>query len=405
MAKPQILTVSQLNRYVKALLDENPLLEEIYLKGEISNLMDHFQSGHLYFTLKDHTAAIKAVMFRSYAALLPFRPENGMSVLLRGSVSLYERDGSFQFYATDMQPDGLGSLHLAYEQLKKQLLGEGLFDPGRKQPLPAYPQKICVVTSKDAAALQDVLHVLSRRYPLCTAVVVPVTVQGKEAAPSIVQALRYIDEHQTGDLIILCRGGGSLEDLWAFNEELVVRAVAACSIPIIAAIGHETDTTLAELAADLRAPTPSAAAEMAVPDCYELGQRILGTEQYLKMTADQTVANYKQRLTGVANQKVLTDPGFFLNINRQKLDSLIELLGNASINILFQKKSKLGHYAGLLNSLSPLAILGRGYSITQKNQVLVSHISQVKPGDQITTLVGDGLIQSEVTSVDEKENL
>ncbi|MBR6789350.1 MAG: exodeoxyribonuclease VII large subunit, partial [Oscillospiraceae bacterium] len=270
-----ILTVSQINQYLKQTLDEDVQLKSIFIRGEISNFTHHLKSGHFYFTLKDAKSAIKAVMFKWNASQLRFKPSNGMSVIIFGSVQFYERDGVCQIYCTDMQPDGIGALYTAYEQLKAKLEGEGLFDPSHKKQLPAFPKRIGVITAKTGAALQDVINILSRRYPLGELVLIPALVQGEQAPASICTALKQAENAEL-DLLIVGRGGGSIEDLWAFNDERVARTVYACPIPVISAVGHETDYTICDFVADLRAPTPSAAAELAVPDCSVLWDEILG---------------------------------------------------------------------------------------------------------------------------------
>lgn len=307
-----ILSVSQLNRYVKSLLDGDSLLKDLLLRGEISNFVCHQRSGHCYFTLKEGDCAVRAVMFSRYANDLLFEPENGMAVILRGAVSLYERDGSYQLYVYDMQPDGRGALQVAFEQLYRKLDRQGLFSQQNKQPIPTDARRIGVVTSASGAAFWDIVNVLSRRYPLATLVFCPAQVQGEAAAQSMVQALDVLEQQGNCDVIILGRGGGSMEDLWCFNDEQLVRRVARCTVPLISAVGHETDFTLCDYAADLRAPTPSAAAELAAPDLSDLpeqlqdyAQRILAAGERMLSFKTRQILEQSERLTRLSPQKRL----------------------------------------------------------------------------------------------------
>lgn len=276
------ITVSQLNRYIKAVLSADSNLKGICLKGEISNFTDHKKTGHFYFTLKDNSSSIRAIMFNGYASKVKFAPENGMNVVVSGNVQVFERDGTYQIYCETMEPDGVGALYLAFEQLKEKLAKEGLFAPEHKKPLPAMPMKIGVLTAKTGAALQDIINILSRRYPLATLVLVPTLVQGENAPKSIIHSLKLVQQYDDIDVLILGRGGGSIEDLWAFNDEEVAREIYRCTIPVISAVGHEIDYTIADFAADMRAPTPSAAAELVAPDCSVVLQQIEGTENLLQ---------------------------------------------------------------------------------------------------------------------------
>ena len=391
-----MLTVSQLNRYVKSLLEENPLLQEVYVKGEVSNFVRHFKSGHCYFTLKDRDAAVKCVMFKGNAQFLRFTPEDGLSVLVRGSISLYERDGSYQLYVTVMQPEGIGALALAYEQLKRRLAAEGLFDPDHKRPIPPFPQRIGVVTSLSGAALRDIVNVLSRRYPIGTLVVADAVVQGKEAAPSIVAAIQRMNRQRACDVLIVGRGGGSLEDLWAFNEEPVVRAVYESTIPVISAVGHEVDFALCDFAADLRAPTPSAAAELASPSVEQLKlQQIALKSALYRYTIDEMEAR-RQRLGLLLGEFSQVSPEKAVEQNRQQLENLVELAVERTGKKLDSAQRDLHKYAALLDSYSPLKVLARGYSITRKDGKVLRDPSEASPGDVLTTSLAGGELLSQV---------
>jgi exodeoxyribonuclease VII large subunit len=295
---PTVFSVTELNNYVKRILDNDENLKNVFVTGEISNFKNHY-SGHMYMTIKDEGGAIKAVMFSSYASRLKFVPENGMKVIIFGSVSLYNKDGSYQLYITDMQPDGVGALNLAYEQLKEKLQNEGLFSTEHKKPIPQFPEKIGVMTAPDGAAVRDIFSVLKRRYPVAEIVFCPVAVQGASAAPEIAKAIKLFNEQNAADVLIVGRGGGSLEDLWAFNEEIVARAIFQSQIPVISAVGHETDFTIADFVADLRAPTPSAAAELAVPDIFELKSDLLGLKQHLSVLMRNLVESEKEKVENI----------------------------------------------------------------------------------------------------------
>ena len=318
----KVITVGQLNRYVKSLLEGNPHLADVYISGEISNFTNHYKSGHLYLSLKDDQALVKAVMFRGAASRLKFTPENGMKVIVRARVSLYEKDGAYQIYIEEMQPDGVGALQLAYEQLKARLAAEGLFDESRKRPLPRYPSRIGVITSPTGAAVRDILNILGRRYPLAEVVMVPVLVQGDGAPPQLCRALQLLNERQAADVIIIGRGGGSIEELWAFNDERVARAVAGSRIPVISAVGHETDFTICDFAADLRAPTPSAAAELAVPDQNELQVRLLHLRQRAAAAAEHRLREDTQRLLHLRQKRCLASPLYAVEEQGMRLDYL-----------------------------------------------------------------------------------
>lgn len=399
-----VLTVSQLNRFVRSTLEENPRLQEVYVQGELSNVVRHYSSGHLYFALKDDAAAVRGVMFRGNAMRLQFQPENGMMVLVRGFITLYERDGTYQINATDIQPAGVGALQVAYEQLKRRLEAEGLFDSQYKQPIPANPGRIAVITSAGGAALQDVIHVISRRCPTVELTVFPAAVQGKDAVPELLAAFAAVEKlADRFDTVILCRGGGSMEDLMAFNNEQVVRAVFACPIPVISAVGHEVDFTLCDFAADLRAPTPSAAAEVAVPDTMQLRRQL---EQYsvrLRDHAYKMLDDCTNRLERAKNQDMIKSPLKFWDTNRQRLEYLIHLMQKLSVKELDSRRRQLAYLSILMEELSPLKTLGRGYSITYTDRQLLRSVKEAAPGMELRTILPDGSIISKVVAVNEKE--
>lgn len=390
------VTVSQLNTYIRSRMEEDPALQSLFVVGEISNFRDHYRSGHLYMSLKDEKSVIRAVMFAQYARRLRFRPEDGMKVIARGHVGVYEANGQYQLYIEDMQPDGLGALNLAFEQLKRRLEREGLFAPERKKPLPGYPERVGVITSPTGAAVQDIKTILARRYPLAEIVFCPVLVQGEGAAPQIVQALGEMNRQKAADVIILGRGGGSLEELWAFNEESVARAVAASEIPVISAVGHETDFTICDFAADCRAATPSAAAELAVPDQLALKASLLAVEGRLARRLQSNLERSRQRLDELSGRSVLAWPQRLFEKPADRLKALQESLERAAVTAVSEKRHAFSLKAEKLQALSPLSVLGRGYSIAEKEGTLLKSVKGVFPGDTVRTYLNDGYMDCTV---------
>lgn len=390
-----ILTVSQLNRYIFFKLKEDRNLKGILVKGEISNFTNHARTGHLYFTLKDGESSVKAVMFNSMAAGLRFMPASGMRVIVSANVQVFERDGIYQLYVNDMQPDGTGALYLAFEQLKERLSAEGLFDERFKKPVPAFPQKIGIVTSPDAAALQDMLNIISRRFPAVEIVIYSCLVQGENAPSSICSALKRADK-SGNDVIIAGRGGGSLEDLMAFNSESVARSIFECKTPVISAVGHETDTTIADYAADLRAPTPSAAAELAVPETGALKGFLSSSEHTLAEKIKLKINMERRRLDAAEYKLSSLLPAHKITSSKALLDEKKQRLDTALKNRLSLGKALLGEKTAALDNLSPLKIMGRGYSLVYKGEELVKSVGAIKNGDEITVRFSDGTVKAVV---------
>lgn len=388
---PVVLTVSQLNTYIKSLFDGDENLSRVFLSGEISNFTNHYKSGHFYLSLKDDKSVIRAVMFAQNARRVRFLPEDGMKVIVRGRVGVYETTGQYQLYIDDMQPDGLGALNLAFEQLKAKLQAEGLFDAQRKKSLPPFPERIGVITSPTGAAVHDITTILARRYPLAEVILAPVLVQGAGAAPQIVAALETFNRLCCADVLILGRGGGSLEDLWPFNEEAVARAVAASRIPVISAVGHETDFTICDFVADLRAPTPSAAAELAVPDCAELIAAVRYSEGKINRSMRVKLDDGRQRLGRLAASPSLKRPQELIELQRMRVDHLAARLSVRVSQSLSGAQARLSAAGGKLHALSPLATLSRGYSIAyDAANRPISKIAQAQAGDSITLRLQDG---------------
>ena len=386
-----ILTVSQVNLYIKGLLDRDKYISGVLVKGEISNFKPH-TSGHIYMSLKDETGVIRAVMFRSAAAKLRFRPENGMKVIADGRVSVYERDGQYQLYIESMQPDGVGDLHVAFEQLKEKLQWEGLFSPARKKPLPRFPKAVGVVTAPTGAAVRDILNILSRRFPYAAVNLCPVLVQGEQAAGQIVRAIEFFNQNpQYADVLIVGRGGGSIEDLWAFNAEAVARAIYASELPIVSAVGHETDFTIADFAADLRAPTPSAAAELVVPNQAELMEKLRNVYGRLLFCSNKITENRRMRLRYLADKPAMKNPVYKINETRLFLDSVSRNFAAALAAVLEAKKKQCAVAAARLDALSPLAVLSRGYSVTRDTEgKIVRSAKKIRPGDKLSLTFADG---------------
>lgn len=387
----KVLTVSQLNRYIKKQMDSDYLLKNLWVKGEISNLKKH-SSGHMYLTLKDQESCIKTVMFRSRASRLLFNPEHGMAVTVRGYVSVYERDGNYQLYAEEIEPAGVGALYLAFEQLKEKLQREGLFASERKRPIPAMPHQIGLVTSPTGAALRDMLKIINRRWPLANVIIVPVLVQGTNSPADICRGIEQINRLPGVDVLIVGRGGGSLEELWAFNTEPVARAVAASSIPVISAVGHQTDVTIIDFVADARAATPSAAAEMAVPDQQEVKRYLEILAKRCQRAVTQQVDRYRIKLNRLNQSRVLQNPQrVLIDARQQYIDMLAKELQQKSRLLLTQKGSQLGQLAASIQSLSPLSTLARGYSLClDPTGQLIKSSKQVDIGDNIQVILDQG---------------
>jgi len=393
---PSELTVTELNAYIKNIFDNDRNLKAVSVRGEISNFTYHKTSGHLYFSLKDEGGQVKAVMFRSAAASLKFMPENGMRVIVRCSVSVYSPSGAYQLYVTSMQPDGIGALYLAYEQLKSKLDAEGLFSEEFKVPIPQYPSKIGVITSPTGAAVRDIINITARRYPLADIYLYPSLVQGDGAAANLIAAIDYFDKSRLVDVIIIGRGGGSIEDLWAFNNEALARRIFACEIPIISAVGHETDFTICDFVCDMRAPTPSAAAEIAVPDARELMLRLSDTSDILKMSLERLVERRAERLEYLKASGALSRP-------EKIFDSFIEELHAFLTRASLAQKETVGEYDALLRALaaklqalSPLSVLSRGYSVVTGEYGVIRHVDDVKISDKLTVRLCDGELITEV---------
>lgn len=386
------------------IIDNDELLVSVCVRGEISNFTNHYKTGHFYMTLKDEASLIKAVMFRGNASKLKFLPENGMKVIVTGRVSAYIRDGQYQIYIDSMEPDGIGALYIAYEQLKKKLAAEGLFDREKKKPLPKIPTRIGIITSPTGAAIRDIINILGRRFPLCRPILYPSLVQGDGASAQIIAGIEYFNEKKNVDVLIVGRGGGSLEDLWAFNDEMLCRRVAASDIPIISAVGHETDFTLCDFAASVRAPTPSAAAELAVPESSELKRKINNVNARMELLCEQRIKILKEKLTALSNSRVLTNPMNFIDDRKMALGMTEDKLITRMNTLLERKKSSLVSHAAKLDALNPLSVVARGYSAVFNDEgKLIKSISQTKKGDMVSFMVTDGKISAEVICAEKNE--
>ncbi|NPV70873.1 MAG: exodeoxyribonuclease VII large subunit [Firmicutes bacterium] len=390
-ATATVLSVSDLTRYVKKTLDSDPLLQGVLVKGEISNFKKH-TSGHLYFTLKDESSQVRCVMFRSSASRLAFLPENGMEVVVAGHVTVYERDGQYQLYAESIQPYGIGAYHIAFEQLKKKLEAEGLFDALRKRPLPLLPRRVGIITSLRGAALRDMVSICKRRFPGIKILVADVLVQGEEAPPRIISALSLMNSVEDVDVIIIGRGGGSVEELWAFNDERLARAIAGSRIPVVSAVGHETDFTIADFVADCRAPTPSAAAELVAPEVREINLRLADRIGGMARAVRKKCRSGRERLALLVERRAFTRPRDVVDHRRQALDDAVRDLESAIRARLNAASGVLERVAGRLDALSPLSVLKRGYGVVRRaaDGVVVSSVRLVEPGDAVWITVSDG---------------
>ncbi|MBQ7153188.1 MAG: exodeoxyribonuclease VII large subunit [Clostridia bacterium] len=422
MESRKILSVSQLNEYVKSVLEGDCLLQGVVLRGEISNFKYHLPTGHMYFSLKDQDGAIAAAMFRSSNMLLQFKPSDGMKVIVTGYISIFTKTGQYQIIVESMQPDGLGSLYLAYEQLKRKLMSEGLFSDSHKRPLPQFPKTVGVITAETGAALQDILKILKRRYPVCSVTVYPTLVQGPGAAAMMTEAVRWFSTQKAADVLIIGRGGGSIEDLWAFNDETLAREIFNCSIPVISAVGHETDFTICDYVADVRAPTPSAAAELAVPDREDLLSSLSALSAVLTRDVTTAFRSRQSALDYLAGKRVLTNIEHILDPKRLKFAYLADRLAScadrdfeARYNRLTQietsvtsgmdKKmmrldAQLSRLCASMDGLSPLAVLGRGYSLVRDAKgKAVTKTDQLSIGSDIDVKLSDGSVRATVDQI------
>lgn len=392
-----LLTVSQLNFYIKSILDEDEKLRAVYLRAEISNYTDHYRTGHLYMSLKDEKSAVKAVMFAGNASRLKFRPEDGMKVLVRGYVSVYSVSGQYQFYIEDMQPEGIGALSLAFEQLKKRLAAEGLFAEEHKKPLPLFPKRIGVITSPTGAAVQDICRILGRRYPIGEIVICPVLVQGENAAAQLTAAVRKFNRLQCADVIIIGRGGGSAEDLWAFNDEALARAVYESEIPVVSGVGHETDFTICDFVSDRRASTPSAAAELVSPDEGVLEGNIEYYRRKLNTSIAVRLEFEKRHLDSIVSSKSLRSPLEIIRSRQMNLDLLSSDLNSVYKQQLSENKSRFSALTSKLDALSPLRVLSRGYAVASKDGKIISSSKTLNTGDRLNLMFADGRVECIIT--------
>ncbi len=400
MQNTLVLSVSQLNRYIKMNFDADENLANIFISGEISNFTNHYRTGHLYFTLKDDSAAVRAVMFNSSAKRLKFMPEDGMKVIARGRVSVYEASGQYQLYVDDMQPDGVGALNLAYEQLKDKLQKEGLFSELHKKPLPPYPEKVGVITSPTGAAVRDIINVLGRRFPYAEIVFCPVLVQGDGAHLQLTDAVNLFNSERAADVIIIGRGGGSIEDLWEFNDEGLARAVYNSDIPVISAVGHETDFTICDFVADMRAPTPSAAAELAVPDANELQYALSALKNRMFLNVSSGIADRRSRLEYLTSKGVLKSPDEMLSNRSQRLDTAFSKMLSSYENRIGGKKVEFISAATALSKLDPMSVLMRGFAfVSDKSGKNVYSSQALAKGDKINVRFHDGSAVCEVKEI------
>ena len=392
----QTLSVTQLNEYLKMLLDGDRVLSSVFVRGEISNFK-LYSSGHAYFTLKDDAGQLKSVMFRSYFSRMAFLPEDGMRVIAHGRVSVYESSGQYQLYVDDLQPDGAGSLAMRFEQLKRKLAAEGLFDESRKRPLPPMPRRIGVITSPSGAAVHDIINVLGRRFPAAEMILYPSEVQGTQAPAQLISGVEFFSMTGLVDVIILGRGGGSAEDLWAFNDEYLARAVASCSIPVISAVGHESDFTICDFVADRRAPTPSAAAEIAVPDMGEILRGLASVRAGLQTSMQKLIVQERRMLNQITQSRVFSLPEQMLDGFRQRLDEGEAELTRAVGQTLLQKRQSTAALAGKLQALNPLSILSRGYATVSREGTTITSIKQINDKDTLDIRMADGSVRATVS--------
>ena len=376
----RILSVEELNNYVKLKVDRDPVLSNVWVRGEISNFTCH-SSGHYYFSLKNENARISAVMFKNATATLKFRPENGMKVILHGRVSVFVRDGNYQLYATELEPDGIGALTIAYEQLKKRLEAEGLFRNEAKRPLPKIPSRVGIITSPTGAAVRDIINVCGRRFPFASLVLFPALVQGDGAESSLIEGIDYFDNTGCVDVIIIGRGGGSIEDLWAFNSEALARRIYKCKVPVISAVGHETDFTICDFVSDRRAPTPSAAAELAVPDSNELSRKFANVNTRMSTILENRLKSERERLRLISTRRALTSPEAYLDDKKMELIKLSDRLDDAVIRKLEGLKIRMSGASALLEAVSPLKIISKGYSaVYSSNGRLMKSVKNTSVG-------------------------
>ena len=400
---PEPKTVAQVNEYVKCLIEEEMLLQDIYVCGEISNFKKH-SSGHLYFTLKDNSSEIRAIMFRSYAQRVRFNIENGLKVIVRARVGVFEQAGIYQLYVSTIQPEGMGELHLAFEQLKSKLSKEGLFDEDHKKPIPKFPQRIGIITSPTGAAVRDIINIATRRYKLASLILFPSLVQGDDAAGQLISGIDYFNITNSVDVIIIGRGGGSIEDLWAFNDEYLARAIYNSKIPVISAVGHEIDFTISDFVADLRAPTPSAAAELATPDLSDIIAKIDGFKSRSILAISSLIDEYKAKLSNISSLKVFASPVSMLEIPKLSLISLEKELINAFTKVVMTKRNDFSQMVAKINALNPLSILSRGYAtVTSEDGITIKSINEIEKNSKINIRFSDGSALATIESKERKE--